>query len=248
MRSPIAAGYVSSPYGPRGRVFHAGMDLAPHSPGYGAPVYAAFAGIVTTVVAGRRAGQPATIGPVLAPGRSGNGVLIRNPDGEGQLYVHITPTVRTGQTVAEGQLIGHTDPSGIQTGEHVHYEEWSRWWDSGSHRNPAPTFTWHGITPGRTPTPTPQEDDDMPTPQEIAYAVWAYKPNPKHVAEPRDAYQIIRDADAAIRALPRETIRAAVADVIAGLTPATVDEQAIIDGITANLVNGLQITGTIKGA
>src|SRR5690606_17924739 len=124
MRSPIAKGRVSSPYGNRGGSFHAGIDIAATG-GYGTPVAAAFAGKVVKVVRGRKHGDRSRVNE-LAPYRTGNGVIIQNPDGERQLYGHVTPAVKVGQQVAEGELVGHVDDSGNTTGPHVHYEEWTR--------------------------------------------------------------------------------------------------------------------------
>lgn len=44
-----------------------------------------------------------------------------------------------------------------------------------------------------------------------------------------------------------EQVRAAVAEAVAGLTAPDIDEQVIVDGITAALVGGLTISGTLTG-
>lgn len=148
MHSPHEGRFTSG-YGRRGSSFHAGLDIAPPKAGtVGTPVYAAFAGTVERVVTGREAGQPASRGRVLAAGRSGNGVIVRNPDRERQVYNHVDPAVRAGQHVREGQLIGHTDRSGIQTGPHLHFETWNR---AGRAFDPLVLFRKYGVKVGSAP-------------------------------------------------------------------------------------------------
>lgn len=149
MRRPIAVGWVSSEYGKRGGGFHAGIDLRAAS-GYDTQVFAAFAGTVERTVAtrvhDRNPAQPLNANkPSLASGRTGNGVIVRNPDGEQQLYGHVAPMVRVGQKVVEGQLLGTIDNSGNTSGPHVHYEEWTV---STSTRNPRLSFQRFGISYG----------------------------------------------------------------------------------------------------
>lgn len=145
MHSPHE-GRLTQRYKPRQ---HAGIDIAPPKAGtVGTPVYAMFAGTVERVVAGRDPGQPASSGRVLARLRSGNGSIVRNPDRERQVFNHVDPIVREGQYVREGQLIGHTDRSGIQTGPHLHLETWNR---SGNPFDPLVLFRKYGITVGSAP-------------------------------------------------------------------------------------------------
>jgi len=158
MRSPIAKGRVSSPYGNRGGSFHAGIDIAATG-GYGTPVAAAFAGKVVKVVRGRKHGDRSRVNE-LAPYRTGNGVIIQNPDGERQLYGHVTPAVKVGQQVAEGELVGHVDDSGNTTGPHVHYEEWTR---TGATRDPMVSFRHFGVTPGKGIAPAPAKPKPKPS-------------------------------------------------------------------------------------
>ena len=144
MVSPVR-GYISSGYGRRGSGFHAGLDIA--TGGNRRAVYAAFAGTVERIVRGRKHGQPASSGRVLAPYRSSNGVIIRNPDGERQLYGHVNPlsSLRVGQRVSIGQRLGTVDLSGITTGLHLHFEVWNA---SRSTRNPLIDFRHFGVTAG----------------------------------------------------------------------------------------------------
>lgn len=141
------------------RVFspHLGLDIAPPVPGtVGTPVYAMFSGTVTRVVSNRRPGQAASQGTVVHRGYSGNGIEVRNPDKERQLYIHVRPTVKKGQKVKAGDLIGHTDRSGIQTGPHLHLSILNK---SGVEYDPMLAFRRWGITPGEKPkfTTTPSK-------------------------------------------------------------------------------------------
>lgn len=146
MVSPVK-GAVSSEYGRRWGFFHAGIDIA--TSGQARPVYAAFAGIVTHAVSNRVHGIIGNRGkPAVAPGRTGNGLRIKNPDGEQQVYIHVRPIVRNGQYVAAGQQIGVVDLSGNTTGHHLHFETWNK---AGYHCNPRGYFQWHGIKPGEQP-------------------------------------------------------------------------------------------------
>ncbi|MFP7697106.1 peptidoglycan DD-metalloendopeptidase family protein [Trueperella sp. LYQ143] len=148
MASP-AVGMVASEYGWRPRLsvnipamLHAGIDIANQT---GTPVYAAYAGVV----------EKAGWAPVA--GRSGNGILIRNPDGERQYYGHLSAIqVMVGQQVALGQQIGLMGATGNVTGPHLHFECWDV---NGKTRNPREDFATHGVIIGSTtgqgaPTPT----------------------------------------------------------------------------------------------
>jgi murein DD-endopeptidase MepM/ murein hydrolase activator NlpD len=138
MISP-AKGRVSSEFGWRPAfanipaMMHAGIDIANAT---GTPVYAAFAGRVV------RAGW-AVVG-----GRSGNGVLIMNPDGEHQYYGHLSRIrVKVGDWVSIGQRVGDMGATGNVTGPHLHFETWKTS-SSGSATNPRVYFNYHRITPG----------------------------------------------------------------------------------------------------
>lgn len=129
---------------------HKGMDIAPPRPGMvGEPVYAAFAGTVKKTYT---RSYPGNLRSTWAPGRTGNGMLVANPDGEGNGYNHIMPCVKRGQKVKAGQLIGHNDASGNQTAPHLHFELWASWKDSDSDYAPSLAFRKFGITPGSAPS------------------------------------------------------------------------------------------------
>ncbi len=107
---PIAmpvVGEFSSGFGPRGRGFHAGVDLrAPH----GSPVRAPVGG--TVVFAGRWYAY-------------GTIIDIEHRDGSVARYAHlatIAAGVGPGAQVLPGQLIGTVGRTGRTTGAHLHIE------------------------------------------------------------------------------------------------------------------------------
>jgi len=108
---PTEGGWISSRYGMRidpfngGREMHRGLDIANR---FGAPVLAASRGIVT--FAGKMQGF-------------GNMIDIDHGYGYVTRYGHMSSiTVRAGDTVADGQLIGRIGSRGRSTGPHLHYE------------------------------------------------------------------------------------------------------------------------------
>lgn len=105
----------TSPFGPRidpvtrsSLEFHTGMDT---SGPRGTPIYASGAGTVARVTH-------------KDPGY-GNSVLIQHKFGYRTLYAHMTrSTVRNGQRVRRGDLLGYMGATGRVTGVHLHYEIW----------------------------------------------------------------------------------------------------------------------------
>lgn len=135
MASP-AAGTVSCEW--HGYANHAGMDIACPT---GTPVYAAYAGTVEKV------------GTNIVSGRTGIGVLIRNPDGEAQYYGHLSQAlVSKGQKAAMGTKIALSGATGNVTGPHLHFETWNAGANGGvgGDVNPRGHFNSHGLTPGST--------------------------------------------------------------------------------------------------
>ncbi|MBC7325458.1 MAG: peptidoglycan DD-metalloendopeptidase family protein, partial [Moorella sp. (in: Bacteria)] len=99
------AGSIVSPFGYRGREFHAGIDVAA---GTGAPVVAAESGRVS------RAGWYGGYGKCVDINH-GSGVMTR--------YAHLsTIAVEVGEQVSRGQLIGRVGSTGNATGPHLHFE------------------------------------------------------------------------------------------------------------------------------
>ena len=133
---PIRAGRISLPFkaipgGTRindGKLFHDGVDMASFC---GAPVGAAHDGVV--LAAGRRFDQQVgwigDLGPYLRllDARSmwrdlPNVVVIDDGNGYRSIYAHFRDiTVKVGQAVKAGQLIGYEGRTGHASGCHVHY-------------------------------------------------------------------------------------------------------------------------------
>jgi len=130
MALPIKDGKVTFPYGVKytsksGR--HKGVDFAVKT---GTPVYAAVSGKV--VHAG-----PNGFGPTRGWGSAyGISVIIDNSkfaDGSSGLwagYMHLSKvSVKSGQLVKKGDLIGYTGNTGSSTGPHLHFEiQKTRFW------------------------------------------------------------------------------------------------------------------------
>jgi murein DD-endopeptidase MepM/ murein hydrolase activator NlpD len=111
LRWPVASPVITSNYGWRvhpifdTRRLHAGMDLRAAT---GTPVLAAGAG--TIVAAGPRGGY-------------GNAVIIDHGGTLATLYGHLSRvSVRQGQRVSAGQVIGAAGSTGYSTGPHLHFE------------------------------------------------------------------------------------------------------------------------------
>lgn len=107
---PLASIHVVSPFGRRidpfwGRwAFHEGVDYRAR---YGTPVYAVANG--TVVAAGYNGGW-------------GNQIKIRHASGLVTQYAHLSSmSVRNGQTVVRGQVIGRVGSTGRSTGAHLHF-------------------------------------------------------------------------------------------------------------------------------
>ena len=100
-----AAGSVSSPYGWRWGAMHTGIDI---DAGYGASIVAAKGGVV--ISAGWYGGY-------------GQCTIIDHGGGLTTLYAHQSSmSVREGQSVSQGQLIGYVGGTGNVTGPHLHFE------------------------------------------------------------------------------------------------------------------------------
>ena len=107
---PCAYTYVSSAFGNRdaptagASSYHEGVDLAAPE---GTPIYASRTGVVTEATFGRAAGYY---------------VKIDHGDGFRSIYMHMTRyTVRSGQAVSAGQVIGYVGSTGTSTGNHLHF-------------------------------------------------------------------------------------------------------------------------------
>ena len=107
--------HISSKFGNRPDPFtgradnHTGTDIPAPA---GTPIYAAQAGVVTTV---NRNQYASTYGYYC---------IINHGNGYITLYAHQrqVPIVSEGQTVSKGQLIGYVGSTGRSTGNHLHFE------------------------------------------------------------------------------------------------------------------------------
>lgn len=98
-------GRISSRYGPRGRSYHRGLDIA--APG-GTPIKAAAGGTVVN------AGYSSSYGYL---------VILSHGNGIQTYYAHCSKLyVSKGQTVSQGHVIGAVGSTGNSTGNHLHLE------------------------------------------------------------------------------------------------------------------------------
>jgi murein DD-endopeptidase MepM/ murein hydrolase activator NlpD len=99
-------GKINSPYGPRGKGFHKGIDIA--SPSY-QEVKAAMDGEVILARNGRKG--------------YGNMVVLRHDQGYTTIYAHMSVIIsKEGEAVRQGQGIGGVGSTGRSTGPHLHFE------------------------------------------------------------------------------------------------------------------------------
>ncbi|MFA5282783.1 MAG: M23 family metallopeptidase, partial [Candidatus Cloacimonadaceae bacterium] len=119
---PLASVHVSSSFGKRLDPFtgrwanHQGVDYRARR---GTPVYAVANGTVTSA---------------RYNGGYGNEVRIKHSSGMITLYAHLNSySVRSGQTVKRGQIIGRVGSTGRSTGAHLHFGLMS----SGRYINPS---------------------------------------------------------------------------------------------------------------
>jgi murein DD-endopeptidase MepM/ murein hydrolase activator NlpD len=133
---PIPRGRITQPFGfspfgtllVGGRTFHDGLDIATFC---GDHIKAAHDGVV--LAAGRRSDpELGWLGPLDAYHRrldkkqlwGGLAIIVVTDDGNGfrSVYAHLSrATVRPGQTIHAGQLIGYEGATGFASGCHLHY-------------------------------------------------------------------------------------------------------------------------------
>jgi len=102
---------ITSYWGYRWGSFHEGIDIS--GTGYGSPIYAAADGEVINARYGGFVGDV-----------SGYNVVIKHDNGYYTVYAHMAPntiTVKEGQRVSRGQIIGGMGHSGLAFGTHVHF-------------------------------------------------------------------------------------------------------------------------------
>ncbi len=99
---------VTSPFGPRNKGYHYGMDIACKGV-VGTDILAAKDGIVEKVSLGNKG--------------YGNHIIINHEDGTQTLYAHCKKVnVKTNQKVTQGEQIGLVGSTGDSTGPHLHFE------------------------------------------------------------------------------------------------------------------------------
>lgn len=111
--------------GPDGRAFHGDPKVLTNWVGYGAPVRAAAAGVVSSVHNGRPEQTPQEMPKTLRiPELVGNEVEVRMKGGYAAVYVHLVKgsvKVKVGDRVKAGQLLGLVGNSGGTLAPHLHF-------------------------------------------------------------------------------------------------------------------------------
>ena len=111
-------GWVSSPFGPRGRGYHKGIDIAANE---GTPVYAIANGILSACYAA------CSVGNYRCGGGYGNYIYIQHggqPFTETR-YAHLSRLaegVKVNIAVQAGDVIGYVGNTGHSFGNHLHFE------------------------------------------------------------------------------------------------------------------------------
>ena len=101
---------ITSPYGYRGKGFHAGTDIQPTSGALNSNIYAANNGVVA------QSGYT---------GYNGNFIVIDHGNGWFTSYGHLNKRlVSVGDRVSQGQVIGKMGATGRATGVHLHFDLW----------------------------------------------------------------------------------------------------------------------------
>lgn len=122
--APFACGYrVRVTQGPGGGLSHGGTSRYAYDFGCGlnTPIRAMMAGTVSRVWMNTRPGDPCYNGGGSSCNYATNHIMIRHPNGRTSLYKHLNDaTVRVGDDVEQGQVIGHSGQTGWATGPHLH--------------------------------------------------------------------------------------------------------------------------------
>lgn len=119
----------TDPFGSGNQVFHSGMDIIGGDGDVN--IIAAKSGIVVYVYPSNSSTPACTNSSIGTNsdygcgGGYGNHVVIQHSDGNYTLYGHMeanTLTVKAGESVEQGQVIGKMGSSGYSTGPHLHFE------------------------------------------------------------------------------------------------------------------------------
>lgn len=108
-----------------GTEMHGGLDIASNDGSYGINIIAAKDGKVIYPSDADTLNCTSNNSSDSCGGGYGNYVMIEHSDGTVTLYAHLyegSITVRTGDTVKQGQVIGKMGSSGRSTGAHLHFE------------------------------------------------------------------------------------------------------------------------------
>lgn len=101
-------GPLESGFGYRWGRLHSGVDIAV---------------LGTSRVRAALSGRVTAVGYLQSYSGYGNTVKIRHADGLATLYAHLaSASVRPGETVVRGELIGQAGCTGSCTGQHLHFE------------------------------------------------------------------------------------------------------------------------------
>lgn len=106
LKHPTGGGYMTSGYGERWNSFHKGIDIAKD---IGEEVFSAMEGEV--------------IYADYNKGGYGNLIIIEHEENISTYYAHLSKfSVKVGDKVREGDLIGYVGNTGFSTGPHLHFE------------------------------------------------------------------------------------------------------------------------------
>jgi len=132
---PVPGGVVGAHFGEYGMWsrYHTGLDFRA---AYGTPIRAVKSGVV--LYAGNSGNW------------AGNHVAIKHADGKTTMYSHMSSmSVRAGQTVPAGQVIGRVGETGRAFGAHLHFELYPagvKYGDVYKAINPQPWLAANGVT------------------------------------------------------------------------------------------------------
>jgi murein DD-endopeptidase MepM/ murein hydrolase activator NlpD len=108
----------------QGRLFTGDKRRLTNWPGYGSDVLAVANGRIVHAIDGEPNQVPGETPVGITPATAdGNGVILRLDDGRFVFYAHMIPgslTVRRGERVRRGQVLGHVGNSGNSTAPHLH--------------------------------------------------------------------------------------------------------------------------------
>lgn len=118
-------GYRPDPFGRGTTTFHSGLDISGAVEAGGTNIIAAKSGVVVYPTADVGNDCPSSNSLSSCGGGYGNYVIIQHSDGNYTLYGHLyqnSITVKAGDSIEQGQVIGKMGSSGNSTGTHLHFE------------------------------------------------------------------------------------------------------------------------------